>query len=154
MERIRVVQERVDQVLRNMDDQAERECAYKHLYGISQACALLAMRRKENVELAAIAGLLHDLYSYQTADSTDHARKGAVLAKEILKSLGFFSSDEVTMVSNAIHHHSDKATIHSSFDEILKDADVLQHCLYNPLQNIAAHEEARFFAIRNELGLG
>ena len=153
MERIQAVQKYVDQVLQNIDDQAERECAYKHLYGVSQACALLAMKRRENIELAAIAGLLHDLYTYQRGDSTDHAHKGSILAKDILTSLGCFSDDEVAMVARAIDYHSDKAAKHSSFDEILKDADVLQHCLYNPLKDIAEHEKERFSAIRNELGL-
>lgn len=153
MERIQAVQEYVDQVLRNIDDQAERECAYKHLYGVSQACALLAMKRKENIALAAIAGLLHDLYTYQRGDSTDHAHKGSVVVKDILTSLGGFSDDEVAMVSHAIYHHSDKAAKHSPFDEILKDADVLHHCLYNPLKDTAEHEKERFSAIRNELGL-
>ncbi len=153
MKRIQVVQECVDRVLQNIDDQTERECAYKHLYGVSQACTLLAMKRKENIELATIAGLLHDIYSYKMSDYTDHAHKGSIIAKEILDSLGIFSSDEITIVSQAISYHSDKKTINSAFDEILKDADVLQHCLYNPLKNIAEHEKERFFAIRNELGL-
>lgn len=154
MERIQAVQEYVDKVLRNMDNQAERECAYKHLYGVAQACALLALKRKENIELATIAGLLHDIYTYKMADSTEHAHKGAILAKEILDSLGGFSRDEVTVITQAIYYHSDKAAIHSSFDEVLKDADVLQHSLYNPLKNILEHEKERFAAIKNELGIG
>ncbi len=152
MERIQAVQEYVDKVLQSIDDQTERECAYKHLYGVSQACALLAIRRKENIELATIAGLLHDLYSYKMSDCVDHAHKGSLLAKEALDSLGIFSSDEIAIVSQAIYYHSDKAAVNSSFDEILKDADVLQHCLYNPLKSIAAHEKERFFTIRKELG--
>lgn len=46
-----------------MPDDKERRCAYLHLYGISRACALLALKCEGNVELAAIAGMLHDIYS-------------------------------------------------------------------------------------------
>lgn len=66
MNRIEIVREKVDEILLNMKDAEERRCAYVHLYGVAQACALLAKKRKENMELAVIAGMLHDIYSYAT----------------------------------------------------------------------------------------
>ena len=62
MDRIEMVQEYVDDILQSTVNEIERKCGYKHLYGVSQACAILAMKRNENVELAVIAGLLHDIY--------------------------------------------------------------------------------------------
>ena len=59
--RIEKVRELVDEILLNMSDPAERRCAYLHLYGVAQACALLALKRGEDVELAVIAGMLHDI---------------------------------------------------------------------------------------------
>ncbi len=44
-------------------------------------------------------------------------------------------------------------SIGNEFDEILKDADVLQHCLYNPLAHVAEHEKDRFRMLKEELGL-
>ena len=84
MDRIERVREVVDDILLNMTDHEERRCAYLHLYGVSQACALLSIKRKENVELAVIAGMLHDIYSYANMDSQDHAHKGAEMAHDIL----------------------------------------------------------------------
>jgi HD superfamily phosphodiesterase len=153
MNRIEKVREYVDSVLLHMSDATERRCGYLHLYGVSQACALIALKRKENVELATIAGMLHDIFSYSTMDTKDHARKGAVMAREILTDLLCFTIDEVEMICNAIFNHSSKGMKHSSFDEILIDADVMQHCLYNPMIEIAEHEKQRFESLRTEFGI-
>lgn len=93
---------------------------------------MLAMKRNENVELAAIAGLLHDIYS-------------------LLCSIGSFARDEIDKISQAIYNHSDKDDTGALFDEILKDADVLQHFLYNPLAPVAEHERDRFMMLKEEL---
>ena len=81
---------------------------------------MIALKRNENVELATIAGMLHDIYTYSMMDT---------------------------------YNHSSKETKHSSFDEVLIDADVLQHCLYNPLFAVAAHEKSRFENLKLEFGL-
>ena len=153
MNRIEKVREYVDQVLLHMTDVGERRCGYLHLYGVSQACALIALRRRENVELATIAGMLHDIYSYSTMDTKEHAHKGSVMARDILTSLQCFTNEEIDMICSAIYHHSSKAVKHSSFDEVLIDADVLQHCLYNPLFEINEHEKNRYANLMTEFGL-
>jgi len=150
MGRIEKVREVVDEILVNMSDHEERRCAYLHLYGVSQACALLALKRKENVELAVIAGMLHDIYTYANLDSRDHAHKGAEMARDILDSVDIFTEDERELICTAIYNHSDKLTIHSWLDEILKDADVMQHVLYNPLFDIKQHEQKRFGSLKAE----
>ena len=33
--------------------------------------------------------------------------------------------------TSAISKHGDKGAIHDPYDELLKDADVMDHCLYN-----------------------
>lgn len=153
MNRIEKVREYVDTVLLNMSDNFERRCAYLHLYGVSQACAMIALKRNENMELATIAGMLHDIYTYSMMDPIDHAHKGSVMAKEILYSMNIFNDTEIEIISNAIYNHSSKGAKHSSFDEVLIDADVLQHCLYNPLFTVAVHEKARFENLKLEFGL-
>lgn len=154
MNRIEAVREAVDEILLNMADAEERRCAYLHLYGVSQACAMLALKRNENVELAIIAGMLHDVYSYANMDSTDHAHKGAEMAGQMLDALNLFNPDERNAICTAIYHHSDKAIVHGPLDELLKDADVMQHVLYNPLCGIKQQEEKRFSALKTELDLG
>ena len=153
MDRIERVREYVDSVLIHISDMVERRCGYLHLYGVSQACALIALRRSENVELATIAGMLHDIYTYSTMDTREHAHKGAVMARDILNSLGCFTGDEIDAICSAIHNHSSKAGKFSAFDEVLIDADVLQHCLYNPLFEIPGHEKQRYENLRVEFDL-
>jgi HD superfamily phosphodiesterase len=153
LNRIEKVREYVDNVLLNMSDTTERRCGYLHLYGVAQACTMIALKRKENVELATISGMLHDIYSYATMDTKDHAYKGSMMAKEILSSIGIFSNMEIDIVCKAIYNHSSKETTHSSFDEVLIDADVLQHCLYNPLFDVVEHERVRFEKLKNEFSL-
>ncbi len=82
-----------------------------------------------------------------------HAHKGAVMAREILSSLQIFSEDETELICSAIYNHSSKGSKHSSFDEVLIDADVLQHCIYNPQFEIAEHEKQRYENLREEFGL-
>lgn len=151
MERIKTVQEYIDNVISNLPEEIDKKNGYMHLYGVAQACSMLAFKRNQNVELATIAGLLHDIYSYEAYDVNDHAHKGAIMAKEVMTSMEIFSDDEISIVSQAIYFHSDKDIINSEFDELLKDADVLQHCLYNPLANVAKHEIERFNMLKKEL---
>ena len=153
MERIGAVQARVDRIVAGQTEKTEIKFGYVHLYSVSQACALLAMKRHENVELAAIAGLLHDIYAYKTGIRADHAHQGAALAKEIMQETGLFSEEEMNIIFQAIYHHSDKDTVDSPFDEVLKDADVLQHCLIMPLVEAAPHETERYSRLKKELGI-
>jgi len=150
IEKVRAV---VDEILLNMTNCEERRCAYLHLYGVAQACALLALKRKENVELSVVAGMLHDIYSYAKMDSRNHAHKGAEMAWDILKSLKLFTESEENMICAAIYHHSDKSELHGPLDEILKDADVMQHVLYNPLMDVKQTEQKRFHDMKSEFNL-
>lgn len=153
MNRIEKVRETIDSILCEMTNNEERRCAYVHLYGVAQAAALIAKKRNENIELSNVAAMLHDIYSYKNMDQTDHAHKGALMAKDILNELEIFSRKEIDLIYSAIYHHSDKVMIDESFDEILKDADVMQHILYNPLFEIKAHEQERFNNLKNEFGI-
>ena len=129
LERLRRI---VDKILVSIPDSNERRCAFVHLYGVSLTATLLAVQRNLDAELAGVAGMLHDLVSYESGNSTDHARRSAERATEILRATGEFSEAEITMVQSAVAHHSDKAGVHGALEELMKDADVLQHALYNP----------------------
>ncbi len=153
MDRIEILRKHIDKVLLNMTDVEERRSAYVHLYGVAQSCALIALKRGESAELATMAGMLHDLYSYVRMDTKDHAHKGAILAKEILESLRITNDDEAKMICDAIYLHSDKEVRHSDFDEVLTDADVLQHFLYNPTFEIKAPEKDRYEKLKLEFGI-
>lgn len=74
LESVRVV---VDEMLLRMTDAEERRNGYIHLYGVSEYAALLAQKRGLDPEVAAIAGMLHDFYSYKTSIYEFHGQNGA-----------------------------------------------------------------------------
>ena len=123
--RIECVETFMDAIVAAISDEEWKRSGYVHLHGVAQACALLAMRRGVNVELATIAGLMHDIKSYSTLDYSDHARLGGQMAKEALQMMGLFTQQEIEEVSRAISNHSDKAGKHDVLTEVLIDADVL-----------------------------
>ena len=77
--------------------------------------------------------------------------------RSILSRLDLTTREETELICFAVYNHSDKHLVHSKFDEILKDADVLQHNLYNTKFPIIDKERSRFksllveFEVRGEL---
>ena len=153
MSRVKDLQKRVHKILNSMDDEQKRAGAIAHLHGVSLAAVIIAKKRGEDPELAAMAGLLHDVYAYNSGSYEDHARKGAVYAREILNDLGITSSSETDIICSAIQHHDSKADIDSPMDEVLKDADVIHHSLGDPTKEVKEKERARYEKLCAEFGL-
>lgn len=153
MNRVEILRKYIDGILLNMDDDENRRCAYIHLYGVSQAAVFIALKRNENPELAAMAGMLHDIYSYAETVSRDHAHLSAHMAEDILNTLNLTNDRETKVIREAIYHHSEKELISNSFDEVIKDADVFQHCMYNPNHEIKKQEKPRFDKLKLEFGM-
>lgn len=138
MNRIAELQNKISIILTKIN---ELPPVYMHIHAVSYACALIALKRGENAELATMAGLLHDIASLRNHDiepfkihgltPENHAGKGAEIALEILLELNITSSQENEIICNAIRKHSDKDVIDTPFDEVLKDADVFAHGFYN-----------------------
>ncbi len=125
--------------------------AHIHLYGVSLAATLIAEKRGENAELASMAAMLHDLAAYETGSYSDHAHRGAALARTVLDELNLTTPEETNMICSAIYNHDSKDRIDSLFDEALKDADVMHHTLNDTSKPVK--EKARFLALRKEFGL-
>ncbi|NLO86198.1 MAG: HD domain-containing protein [Clostridiales bacterium] len=124
-----------------------------HMCGVARFCTLLSMKRNLNIELATTCGMLHDI-CYMTGGSSDnHAIKGAEQAKSILDEMNQYSDHEITLITTAISRHSDKSKIHDQYDELLKDADVMDHCLYNAGFPVSEWEMKRYNNLLNEFGL-
>src|SRR5512145_36165 len=154
-DRLERVRQMVDAIIPTQPDAEQRRCGYVHLYGVSAVCVLLAAKRGLDPEICAAMGMLHDIWNYGpefSAPHPDHARLGIPEAKRILREAGF-SITENEMICTAIGHHSDKAAVHGEFDELLKDADVLQHYLYNPALPSHGQKNARLENILVELGI-
>lgn len=124
-------------MLNRLDDLENRRAGYVHLYGVGQAGALIALHRghdREYAELAQIAGMLHDYAAYRDGIRENHAERSSVETEKILRETGCFTEEEIELVCQAIRKHSDKERTDAEFDEILKDADEMQHWLRNPME--------------------
>jgi HD superfamily phosphodiesterase len=99
-----------------------------------------------------MAGMLHDYISYQGYTGTEHAHHGAPVVKTLLESINITTKEETELIVQAVYNHSDKERIDSEFDEVLKDADVMQHWLCNPMEPLF-HERERVEKLIIEFGL-
>ena len=146
----------IDPIIKSIDDEEAKRGAYVHLYGVGLMASLIAFKRgysREIAELAEIAGMLHDLLTYvdRAEDTDDHAHKCADYAKaHVLNHLRQFTAEELEMIYSAVYHHSDKRVKGHWFDEIIKDADALQHTLRNPMENFF-YEKPRIRQVLDEL---
>jgi uncharacterized protein len=131
MDRLESVRKVIDAMLLNQPDVELRRTAYVHLYGVAQNCSMLAIKRGLDIELSAIMGMLHDIYTYKFHYIKEHAVLGATEAESLLQRLDIFTEEEIEIIKTAINNHSDKKTKHDPYSELLKDADVLQNSLYN-----------------------
>ena len=153
MSRLKELRKYVDNKLSKMDDADKRLSATAHLYGVSLAAQILAKKRGLDPELAGMAGMLHDLHAYKTGSYDDHAHLGAELARKILGKLELTNPEETDIICSAIYHHDDKASIDSPMDELLKDADVIDHCFKDSSKPVKEKEQKRYEALCKELGL-
>jgi putative nucleotidyltransferase with HDIG domain len=125
-----------------------------HLYGVSKFCVLIAMKRGLDPEIAATCGMLHDIYQVTAGTTQDHAIKGAEIAEQMLKATKQYSDEEIRVITHAISKHNKKRKIHGLYEEALKDADVLDHCFYNPVYPVLEKEIERYNKLIEEFGLG
>ena len=153
MGRLKELRKYVNRELNKMEDAKDRISAVNHLYGVSLAATILAKKRGLDPELAAMAAMLHDLHAYKTGSYDDHAHLGAELAREILTDLGLTTGEETDIICSAIYHHDDKLVIDGPMDEVLKDADVIHHCMNDLSKSIKEKEQARFDKLCAEFGL-
>ncbi len=152
VDKVRVI---LDDMLKSLEDKETARNGYVHLYGVGQASVMIALKRgqsREIAELAMIAGMLHDWSKYERNVDFDHAHECAADARKVLEQADCFTPAELEMVVQAIYKHSDKNVVDSDFDEILKDADAIQHYLRNPMEDFW-FTKSRILKIVEELGL-
>ena len=153
MSRIKELQKKVHTILGKLEDDDKQTKAAAHLHGVSLAAVMIAKKRGEDAELAAMAGLLHDLHAYKSGSYDDHAHLGAEYARKLLEKLKLTTPEETESICSAIWHHDNKAEIDGPMDEVLKDADVIDHALSDPTKEIKQHEKERYLKLCDEFGL-
>lgn len=147
------------------DDEREDSKIFEfmHAAGCIQIARILAQKRKLNVDLAATATILHDIYVIVNGKYKDHGKLGAPIAIKILEEVGGFSDEEIRTITEAVTHHSEKE-IHSGdpYVELVKDADVFECSLYKNAEgfyklhkppHIYDEYVKRIKKVRGELGL-
>jgi uncharacterized protein len=152
MQRLAEVKNELEFYIDSMEN-GEKMKAADHIYGVAQLCALIAMRRGADVELCTVCGLLHDIWTCKTGDSSNHAHHGAKLAKSILEDIRLFDDYEINIIVEAIRNHTNKGEEHDIYSEILKDADVMHRFLSNPEEKFSKPKAQRIKNSMRELGL-
>lgn len=128
-----------------------------HLATVSQLAHLLALKRGksgEDLELARVAGMLHDIgLLVNMGMEHKHAVNGDEKAKEILQEVGGFSDEEVKMITNAVTKHSEKDRVGNWLEELMKDADVLDCSLHGSDFSPFEHHFKRVKSLERELNI-
>ncbi len=153
MSRLKELRKYVDSEINRMEDAQKRTGAIAHLYGVSLAATMIAKKRGFDPELCAMAAMLHDLHAYKSGSYDDHAHKGAELAWKILGELNLTDERETELICSMIYHHDDKLVTDSPMDEVLKDADVIHHCMNDLSKKIKEKEQKRFDSLCEEFGM-
>lgn len=154
--RIDLVRNILDDKLKKIPNEEIKRCAYVHLYGVGQAAAFLSIKRglgRKTAELAEIAGMLHDITKYLEDEERDHAHTSAEYSRDILRGISQITEDEAELIYRAIYSHSDKHVEGAIFEEVLKDADELQHYFRNPMEDYWLSKE-RVRRLLDEFGVG
>lgn len=144
---------KADKIISKISNLQNKRDAYVHLHGVSEIARMIGYKRGLNSELLAVAGLLHDLFSYNKNQEKDHARYGSVYARKLLKESKLYKKSEIDTICNAIFYHSAKGIKHSKFDEALKDADVFQHYIMEPWKVITKPKMKHLKKVKREFGL-
>jgi HD superfamily phosphodiesterase len=153
MEQMKQLRQFAEGVIAKMPDADGRAHALAHTNGVASCCALLAARSGIKPELAYVCGLLHDIYADSKGSYDGHCEGGANLAADALKDFDGFTEEEKAIVSAAILYHDDRGEVHGEYDEILKDADILQPYLNGACSRASAAVQPRLEKMLAELGL-
>ncbi len=127
-----VVLERVMTI--SCETRKQEACA--HLYGVSAIAAMLAVKRRLNQELAAIAGLLHNYYFYKTGISDFPGPNISEAVRPLLRDFNLFAKEEQIVMLKSIFYQEDRGGIHDPYEEIVKDACLLQSYFHNTGHNV------------------
>lgn len=153
MSRLKELRKYINAELNKVEDADKRTSAISHLYGVSLAATMISKKRGLDPEIASMAAMLHDLHAYKTGSYDDHAHLGADLARDILTELQLTDEKETDMICSAIYHHDDKLVTDSPMDEVLKDADVIHHCMNDLSKAIKEKEQVRYDKLCAEFGM-
>ena len=104
-----------------------RNIGIEHTLQVVSYASMLSKQRNIDTNLAIIASYFHDISTYMSHYSDNHAFRSSQFAFMHLPNITTLSSNEINQVVEAIKNHSTKNQTHDPLSEIIKDADVLAH---------------------------
>jgi hypothetical protein len=143
----------VQEMIMSMDSALQRQEACVHLYGVSTFASTLAKKRGQNQELAAIIGLLHDYYFYKTGITEFPGPNSAETVRPLLRDMNIFTKVEQVSILQAIFHRGNRSRIHGPYEEIVKDAYVLQLYFQNPGRILSQQDANRLRNVFRQLAI-
>jgi hypothetical protein len=130
--RFKSIQVLVHGLLQSMDSSVQKQDAAIRLYGVSAFASMLARKRGLQSEPAAIAGVLHHYYFYKTGIEDFPGPNSSEAVRPMIRDLKLFSQEEQATILRAIYYHDDRHQRHGAYEEVIKDAIVLQKYFQTP----------------------
>ncbi|MGL6108060.1 HD domain-containing protein [Romboutsia sp.] len=131
-----------------------KKSEYTHSYGVASIAQILANIRGLNIEIASIIGCLHDIgrIKYNILEDS-HGQVGAKEAQKILSDTRLFTINEINTICSAIEEHTNKSTIGTDYEELIKDADVMDKYLCGQRKIDNYYRKKRIENVKKELNL-
>jgi len=125
-ERFETVRSLVRTTLHATENSDMNQETWSGVSGVSSFAAMLAMRRGQSPEIAATAGLLHRYYFMKTGLPYFPGPNSAEAVRPILRDSLAYSDVELRVILRSIFYHEARALVHGPYEEIIKDAIMLQ----------------------------
>jgi hypothetical protein len=151
--RLNSVRVLVQEMILSMSCAVRSQEASAHLNGVATFASMLAMKRGQNQELAAVAGQLHGYYYYKTGITEFSGPNSAEAVRPLLRELNIFTKEEQNTILQAIFHQGDRSRIHGPYEEIIKDAYLLQLFFQNTSSIVSQEDTPRLRTVLDELGI-
>ncbi|MCP3806632.1 CHAP domain-containing protein [Paenibacillus sp. Lou8.1] len=151
--RLESVRGLVHEMLVTTENNSMKQEAWAHLFGVSNFASMLAMRRGQDVEIAAIAGVLHGFYFYKTGIKDFPGPNSADAVRPILRNTQLFTDEEQLVILRSIFYQGDRHQGHGPYEEIIKDAILLQMYLQSAGNHSFKTDIRRLQNVFVELGI-
>lgn len=152
-QRLHSVRVLVQELVAAIDSELQRQEACVSLNGVASFASMLAKKRGQNQELAAIIGLLHNYYFYRTGISLFPGPNSAESVRPLIRDMNIFTKEEQITILKAIFYHDDRGKVHGPYEEIVKDAYVLQMYFQNTKRCLSLQDASRLRNVLHELAI-
>jgi hypothetical protein len=143
----------VQSLVYGMQSNFKNQRAWAQLSGVSTFASMLAMRRRQDSEIAAIAGVLHGFYFYKTGINAFPGHNSADAVRPVIRSTQIFTDEELSVILRSIFYQEDRHRVHGPDEEIIKDAILLQMYFQNTSNNLLKTDIHRLHNVLTELGI-